>query len=164
VDTSRLSQGELIAGVSGLALLVVMFLPWYGVDVSVAGFSASESANAWEVFSGIDIVLFLVGALAVGLAAARLAGVDLPPDLPVGAILAGAGALAVLLILFRILDVPGPDIPSGVESNIDFGRKIGLFLGLLAAGGLAYGGYRALSESPTAGSTPRSDVTRPASS
>lgn len=154
MDMSRLSQGELIAGGSGLALLVVMFLPWYGVDVSAGGFSASESANAWEVFSGIDIVLFLVGALAVGVAGARLAGVDLPPDLPVGTIVAGAGALAVLLILFRILDVPGPDIPSAVESNIDFGRKIGLFLGLVAASGVAYGGYRALSETPSAASTP----------
>jgi hypothetical protein len=153
VDMSRLSQGELIAGGSGLALLVVMFLPWYGVDVSVAGFSSSESANAWEVFSGIDILLFLVAAVAVGAAGARLAGV-VPPEVPVAAIVAGAGALAVLLILYRILDVPGPDIPEAVSSNIDFGRKIGLFLSLVAAGGVAYGGYRSLSETPPAANTP----------
>ena len=57
---SRLSQGELIAGISGLALFVVLFLPWYGVDVNVAGFSASETASAWEAFDMTDIVLFLV--------------------------------------------------------------------------------------------------------
>ncbi len=152
---SRLSQGELIAGASGLALFLFLFLPWYGVDVSVAGFSSSESANAWEVFSYIDILLFLVAAVAVGVAVLRLADVDLPPDLPVPTIVAGLGALAVLLVLYRILDVPGPDIPAAVQSNIDFGRKIGLFLGLVASGGVAYGGYRSMSETPsTAGSPP----------
>lgn len=150
---SRLSQGESIAGVSGLVLLVVMFLPWYGVDVNVAGFSSSESANAWEVFSGIDILLFLVAAVAIGAAAARAAGA-IPPDAPVAAIVAGAGALGVLLVVYRILDVPGPDIPAAVQSNIDFGRKIGLFLGLVASAGVAYGGYRSLSETPSAGGPP----------
>ncbi len=147
---SRLSRGELIAGASGLALLVVMFLPWYGVDVSVGGFSASESGNAWEVFSYIDIVLFLVAAVAIGLAVARLADVALPPDLPVAQIVAGAGALAVLLVLYRIIDVPGPDI----SATVDFGRKIGLFLGLIAAGGVAYGGYLSMGESPRTANEP----------
>ena len=151
---SRLSRGELIAGGSGLALLVVMFLPWYGVDVNVGGFSTSESGNAWEVFSYIDIVLFLVGATAVGLAVARLADVDLPPDLPVGTILTGLGALAALLVLYRIIDVPGPDIPAVVQNNIDFGRKIGLFLGLIAAGGVAYGGYLSMGEAPRTADAP----------
>ena len=149
MDTSRLSQGELIAGVSGLALLVVMFLPWYGVDVNVGGFSASESANAWEVFSIIDVLLFVVAAIAVAVAAARLADVA-QPDLPVAAIVTGAGVLAVLLILYRILDVPGPDIPAIVATNVDFGRRFGLFLGLIAAAGVAYGGYRSLGDAPQA--------------
>jgi hypothetical protein len=147
VDMSRLSQGELIAGGSGLALLVVMFLPWYGVDVQVAGFSSSESGNAWEVFSTIDILLFLVSLVAVGAAVGKLADVLLS-DLPVAAIVTGAGVLAVLLILYRIIDLPGPDIPQIVENNVDFGRKIGLFLGLIAAGGVAYGGYRSMSDAP----------------
>ena len=91
---SRLSQGELIAGVSGLALFVVLFLPWYGVDVNVAGFSASESASAWEAFDMTDIVLFLVSAVAVGAAAARLADA-MPEGVPVAAIVdRGGGARA----------------------------------------------------------------------
>jgi hypothetical protein len=151
---SRLSRGELIAGGSGVALLVVMFLPWYGVDVSIGGFSTSESGSAWEVFSYIDIVLFLVAAVAIGLAVARLADVALPPDLPVATIVTGAGVLAVLLVLYRIIDVPGPDIPAIVQNNIDFGRKIGLFLGLLAAGGVAYGGYLSMGESPATENAP----------
>jgi hypothetical protein len=147
VDTSRLSQGELIAGVSGLALFVVLFLPWYGVDVNVGGFSASESASAWEAFDMTDIVLFLVAAVAVGAAAVRLA--DAVPDgIPVATIVTGAGALAVLLVLYRLIDLPGPDIPDVAGAGIDFGRRFGIFLGLIAAGGVAYGGYSQLSDAP----------------
>jgi hypothetical protein len=145
VDLSRLSRGELIAGASGLVLLVALFLPWYGVDVNVAGFSASESGSAWEVFSGIDIVLFLVALVAVGAPIARQAGV-LPDDLPVGLIVTAAGALALLLVLFRIVDVPGPDVPDIVGDAVDYGRRFGLFVGLVAAAGIAYGGYSSMTE------------------
>jgi hypothetical protein len=147
LETARLSQGELIAGASGLALLVVLFLPWYGVDASFGGVTVSESANAWEAFSWIDILLFLTAAVAVGGAAAKLADA-VPPDLPVATIVTGAGVVAVLLILYRIVDIPGPDIPQVVESNIDFGREFGIFLGLIAAGGVAYGGYLQMNKAP----------------
>ena len=147
MDTSRLSQGELIAGGSGLALLLFMFLPWYGVDVNVGGFSASESGNAWEVFSTIDLVLFLIAAVAIGATVAKAAGA-LPADVPVAAIVAGAGGVAVLLVLYRIVDLPGPDIPQVAGAGIEFGRKFGIFLGLIAAGGVAYGGYVSMNESP----------------
>ena len=60
-----------------------------------------------------------------------------------------AGGLGVLLVLFRLLDLPTPDGGGGV----DFSRKFGIFLGLIAAAGVAYGGWRANAEAP-AGSTP----------
>jgi hypothetical protein len=147
MDISRLTRGELIAGVSGLVLLVALFLPWYGVDVNVAGFSASESGNAWEVFSTIDVLLFLVALVAVGVAVSKAAG-GLSTDLPLAAIVLGAGVLAVLLVLYRIIDLPGPDIPDVAGAGIEFGRKFGIFLGLLAAGGVAYGGWVSMNESP----------------
>ena len=147
MDTSRLSQGELIAGISGLALFVILFLPWYGVDVNVAGFSASETASAWEAFDMTDILLFLVAVVAVGAAALRLAD-SMPEGVPVAAIVTGAGALALLLVLFRLIELPGPDIPDVAGAGIDFGRRFGIFLGLIAAGGVAYGGYRSMSDAP----------------
>ena len=109
MDTSRLSQGELIAGISGLALFVVLFLPWYGVDVNVAGFSASENASAWEAFDMTDILLFLVAVVAVG---AAPAGSRTPcrraclwrRSSP------GRGALALLLVLYRLIELPVPDV------------------------------------------------------
>lgn len=144
VDTSRISFGEMVAGASAVALLIFMFLPWYGVSTEVPGFEASVSANAWEAFGFIDILLFLVILVTLGLVGARATG-NVPTGLPAppGLIVAVAGAIALVLIVLRILSIPGPDVD--VE-GVDFGRKIGIFLGLIAAGGITFGGYTAMNE------------------
>ena len=55
--------------------------------------------------------------------------------------------------------IPHEDVPAVAEDAIDFSRKIGVFLGLIAAGGIAYGGYTAMNErasgaAPPAGGSP----------
>jgi hypothetical protein len=157
MDTSKLSLGDQIAAASGIALFIFMFLPWYGASVSTnitgaGGISVSDTANAWQVFSFIDILLFLVAVVAVGVPVAKATG-SLPEDVPGALLLLGAGALGVLLVLYRIIDLPGGDVSSFGGVNVDFGRKIGIFLGLIATAGVAYGGWRANEESPVS-STP----------
>ena len=85
----------------------------------------------------------LVILVAVGLVVTRAMGSmpDLPQ--PPGLIIAGAGAFAVLLILFRLLVVPDGNVD--VE-GVDFSRKIGIFLGLIAAAGITFGGWTAMNE------------------
>ena len=147
MDTSRISFGEMVAAVSGLVLFIVMFMPWFGVSADFEGVgTTSVDANAWESFGFIDIVLFLVALLAIGAALARAAGA-VPPELPapLGMIVAAGGVLAVLLILYRLIDTPGESV-SGFGAEIDVGRKVGAFLGLIAAGGVAFGGYTAATE------------------
>lgn len=141
MDTSRISFGEMVAAASGLILLVVMFLPWYQVEAGMAG---STSSNAWEIFSFVDLLLLLIVLAAVGVAVARAAGA-MPTQLPAppGMIVAAAGALAVLLIIFRLISIPGPDVN---VAGVDFGRQIGIFLGLLAAAGITFGGFKAMNE------------------
>ena len=158
MDTSRVSVGEMIAGVSALALFIFMFLPWFGVD-SVEGFGVGDigiDANAWEAFSFIDILLFLVTVVVLGLVLATAAAAT--PDLPrpPATVIAAAGALAVVLILFRLIFPPGVD--SAVDVDIDMGRKIGIFLGLIASAGIAYGGWRAMSEAGAPTPAGRSDA------
>ena len=143
MDTTRISFGEMIAGVGGLALFIVMWLPWYGLSADI-GF-ASINFNAWESFDLIDIILFLVALVAVGAVAARAAGAVPTLPVPIGQIVAAAGALAVLLILYRLIDTPGGDTAEG----IDVTRKVGAFLGLLAAAAIAFGGYTAMQEEAT---------------
>ena len=147
MDTSKLSFGEMVAGVSGgLLIIFMLILDWWGYDAGddVAG-SAGFSAFQWLSF--LDIVLFLIGLIAVGVAVARATGSMPELPQPPGLIVAAAGALAVLIILFRIL-IPG-DGPAGELGglvDLDATRKIGAFLGLIAAGGIAFGGWTAMNE------------------
>ena len=59
-DRNRLSQGELIAGIGGIVLLVSMFMDWYGVKVktSLGTFGGGLGGpDAWQAFSLIDIII-----------------------------------------------------------------------------------------------------------
>jgi hypothetical protein len=144
MDTSRLTPGDISAGVGGIVLLVSLWLKWYGVSVDVSGFSASESASGWQVLSTIDIILFLISLAAIVLVAARAAGAA-PADVPVPLVLLALGGLAVLLVLFRIIDSPAP---SDLPDQVDVSRKIGIFIALIGAAGIAYGGWRSNMETP----------------
>lgn len=147
MDSSRISFGETIAGVSAVLLFIFMFFPWFGATAKVGNSEVSgANANAWQAFSFIDILLFLAVIITVGLVIARAAD-QIPPTLPapVGMIMLVAGAIAVVLILFRILDTPGEDV-TGFGVNVEVGRKIGVFLGLIAAAALTYGGWTASNE------------------
>jgi hypothetical protein len=160
VNASKLGPGDSIAALAGAVLVVVMFLPWYGVDVQVANLSISESGNAWEALSFIDILLFGVAAVAIGVPVARATG-SLPADVPGPLLVLAAGSLGVLLVLFRIVDIPAPDIPAVAADGVDFGRKIGIFLALIATGGIAYGGWRSNMERPGAPAASSAPVAPP---
>lgn len=141
MDSSKLGVGEIVAGISGLALFVFMFLPWYGVEAF--GFGVGSDASAWEAFSFIDILLFLVAVVVVGMVLVQLA--ESTPELPAPPpqIILIAGVVALVLILFRLIFTPGAE-SDGLE--IDVSREIGIFLALIAAAGITYGGWRALSD------------------
>lgn len=150
MDTNKVGTGEAIAAGSALALFLFMFLPWYGLG-SVGGFDVSGvggDASAWEIFSFVDILLFLIAVAVVGLVLAQAA--ESTPDLPrpPATIIAVLGGAAVVLILFRLIFAP--DVGDDVV-DVDLTRKIGIFLGLIAAAGIAYGGWRAMSETVARG-------------
>jgi hypothetical protein len=152
----NLNTGEKIAGISGVALLLIMFIfDWFSVDADSAGFDVSVGGNAWEVFGFIDIILFLT-ALA-GIALALLAAGRTEVDLPVaaGSIAAGLGALATLLVIYRIID---PPLSEAEDFGLDVSRSFGVWIGLIAAAGVAYGGWRAIEDE---GATPRRTTAPP---
>jgi hypothetical protein len=153
VDFSRLSLGEMVAGLGGAALLGFMFLPWYGgtarVELPGGGdiTAQGQSLNAWQSFALIDLALFLAAVLAVGVAVARAAGaIPAHPATPPGVIVLSAGALAVFLILYRVIDSPSALDTAGLAVDFQVDREVGIFLSLLAAAGIAVGGYTALTE------------------
>jgi hypothetical protein len=139
VDANRMSQGQLVAGVSAIALFIISFLPWFGISggVVVEGVGAvggSEDFNLWQAENPLDIYLLIV--IIVALVPALLGllggGADAPLAPFATALLAGVGTL---LILYQLFDTPG-----------ELDRKVGLWLGLLACAGIAVGGYLSMQE------------------
>ena len=140
MELSRLRRGDLVAGLGGVALLVVMFLDWYsaGGNATFQGqeIDISLGFNAWQAFSITDLILALT-ALS-GIALAVLTASRRSPALPVaaGVITSTLGALATLLVFYRILNQPGP--------NEFIEVKFGAFLGFLAVLAVTAGGCLAM--------------------
>jgi hypothetical protein len=121
MDLRRLRTGEWIAGISGLVLLVALFLPWYGDD--------GGSRTGWESLGVLDVVLALVAlsALAIPIVTAfhRVPAVPLAHQ----ALTTLVGALAGLLVLIRVLNMP----------DWAASREWGLWVALAATLGIVVG-------------------------
>jgi hypothetical protein len=125
----RVRIGELVAGAAGVVLLASMFLDWYSVtpELLVGGVDKPASGvNAWGAFSIVDLLLALVALLGIALAASQVVGRG--PALPVAlAVVTTTIALAgSLLLLYRIINQPGPN----EVISVDAGAWIGLAAGV----------------------------------
>lgn len=142
MDTSRVTLGELVAAAGGAALLVLMFLPWFGGRLSGRGeLVRAPRQTGWESFGTLFEVLILAAiAVAVGVAAAR--AMDALPALPFEqpAIVMGAGAVAFLLVGFRLIDPPDLVDVAIPGLEVDVSREIAAFLALGAAVLVVLGG------------------------
>jgi hypothetical protein len=90
------------------------------------------------------VLLLLVILLTLGVTLVRAAGLD-PSDPLLSLAVTAAGLFAVLVILYRLADPPGPTIELSVGEP-DVGRRVGIVLGLVAATGISLGGYLALAD------------------
>jgi hypothetical protein len=144
---SPLGRARLLATVGGIALLLVMFLPWFGVggpgadQTATVGMAELPDASAWQAFDFIDLVLAAAAIVAIAPALAFLvAGMRLPPV--VNALAAGLGILATLLVLFRLINPPDWFVVEGGQvPGLEFEptRELGVFLGLIASAAIAVG-------------------------
>ena len=154
MELSRLGQGEKVAGVSGILLILFMFVfDWFGLEVGppilAPGVEVEHLGNAWRVYGSgdlvpTDIVLLVTAVAAIGLALVAAArGSDRVP-VAVSGIVAALGLLSVVLIVVSIINPP--DFLGGIQGSgpgYEQTRKIGVWLGLIAAVGVAGGGYMA---------------------
>ncbi len=168
MQAGDVDAGGRIAGIGAIVLVLAMLvLGWYSIDevtVSAAGQSQTISAddipgdvdntgNAFQAFSIIDILLVIAALAALAAVAMRAAGNDKSGN--AGLIAAAAGALAFILVLFRLIAVPdflgnlGNAIPDGVDVDVEAGRGIGLFVGLISSAAMAYGGYAMMNTTGT---------------
>ncbi len=133
MDLNKLTTSDKIIAGSGLVLFIAYFLPWFKVDFGPLG--GSVSASGGDVGFFWATLPMLLGLIAAGVVIAnKLFDVKLP-DLPIpwGQAFLGAGGLAALLVVLKLLI--GED-PSSIVK-----RSFGLFLAALAALGLAAGGF-----------------------
>ncbi|MBW8059037.1 MAG: hypothetical protein FVQ78_01630 [Solirubrobacterales bacterium] len=147
MDADKLGTGEKIAAVSAVLLFIFMFFNWFGVEVSgVGGFSGSASGggSAWNTLDFIPVVLVVTIVAAIGVAVLRLIDSAFEPPVSMNSVVAVLGGISVLLILFRIVSPPGFGSFGGI--SVDATLSFGIFLGLIAAAGIAYGGYSAMRE------------------
>ena len=125
----RVRTGEIVAGV---LLLVSTFFNWYTVS------GRDDGLTAWAAFGVVDLLVALVALLGIALAVSQVVGRG--PALPValGVITTTLALAGTLLVLYRILNQPGPNDLISVEP--------GAYLGFLATLGVFLGAWLSLSD------------------
>jgi hypothetical protein len=113
--------GELLAWLGGLVLTLGSFMGWYSISGDLRG---TLSGLGWHTGT-IGKLVFVVGVAVLVLLALRVFGVELPPTVPDGMVIAALGLIATILVLIRLIDIPETFQPA-------VGRGIGIWLSLLA--------------------------------
>jgi hypothetical protein len=111
---------------------------WYSfeselVTVSVIGWHTGTLGKL-VFFLGLAVIILLVlGAT----------GLELPPTVPAGAIVAGIGTIGTILVLIRLIDVP--------DRFANSGRSIGIWISLIAGLAVIAAGFVKASEEAAEG-------------
>jgi hypothetical protein len=114
--------GELLAWLGAIVLTLGPFMAWYTISGDLRG---TLSITGWNTGTAGKLV-FVAGFVALVLLSLRAAGIELPPQVPSGMVVAGLGFVGTILILIRLIDIPERFQPS-------VGRALGIWVSLLAA-------------------------------
>jgi hypothetical protein len=122
------AAGERITWVAGLVLALSSFMDWYagsgvGVKLAVIGWHSGVLGK----------LVFFIGLAVLALVALRESGFELPPNIPESLLVLALGALAAIFVLIRVISIPDAVLPAD-------GRGIGIWISLLAALGVIFGG------------------------
>jgi hypothetical protein len=154
-DIGGLRRSDRVIGIGAIAFFVFLFFfKWFGVSSSssIDGVNYSDSANGWHTFTNsrwIWIITIIVALATVAISAGVL---NFKSPVQRGVLVAGLGALSAILIIYRILDHPSAGTSgtiAGVHYSASVGIKIGIWLGLIAALAVTYGGYLAMQDEGT---------------
>ncbi len=134
MDTSRLSQGQLVAAAGGVLLIVALFLDW-----------ESGLGDAFDVYSGMDIIMLIIAVVAIIWGVSAGMGRVTPPAL--------SGMLVGLLGMVALGWALGWDLE---DPNAGFGAWLGLVAAIAIAWGGLGGGRRSVAAPRTAAAPPPS--------
>jgi peptidoglycan/LPS O-acetylase OafA/YrhL len=131
VQFSRLRRGEIIAALSALVLVALVFLaPWVSFGSPGGGHT---SADAWTSFPTLRWLILITGAL--GLLLGYLQATRSAPAFPValGVVLVPLAAVTTLALLIRLVTGDGSPLAGG-------------YAGLVVSAALAAGAFMSLRE------------------
>jgi hypothetical protein len=140
----RLRQGALITAGSALVLLIVMFATkWYGVN-EIPGRVATRTqvthaANAWHALTIVRWLMLATIVVAIGSVLLHGSQHAHGSKTNTGALVAVLGSITAAVLIYRVLI----DLPSA-GAVVD--QKLGAIVGVLAAIGIAFGGYESMLE------------------
>jgi hypothetical protein len=130
MDLRQLRSGELLAGLSAAALLVITFLAWFGGRSAWDTMPILRFVLLASVVCGLTIVVLTVTSRTVAMACSA------------AAITVGIGAIALITIGYRVaLNEPG--------TNGTVALDAGAYLGLLLVFGIGAGAWRTLADERT---------------
>jgi hypothetical protein len=154
LDFRKVSRGELLAGAAGIALIVFMLaVHWYGVretnlvsgPTAPHGIAEAYPRDAFESFTFIDIYLLITALAAIALPLLRASELTISASLNL--IVGGLGIAGVVVIVIKLIDPPDlvlihAGVPHYTVSQLggaEVIRKVGPWLGLVAAAGITVG-------------------------
>ena len=134
MDFRRGRAWDLLTGLAGLVLFVDLFMPWYG--------AGGLTANAWESFALIDLILALAALLAIAVVlVSAFSRAEAVPKL-VASWTFWVALVAAILAVFRVIKRPAVDIVlNGGAAHVT--RDWGLFVGAVVAIVLVWLAWRA---------------------
>ena len=151
---TRLRSGEIVAGLGVVALLVALFLPWFGGEPltyapvgELPSDFAEQRESGWAALGWLALVP-LVATIALGIALVVTTVFERTPAVPlaIGVMTVPWALLAVLAILVRLIAQPGLGI--GV-ADVYVQVRWPAYLGLAGVVAVLAGAWRALADERT---------------
>jgi hypothetical protein len=137
----KLRAGDVVAGLGGVVLLVVMFFPWYDFlpGVYSGGRTITDDntvQNAWQAFSILLVPLVATALLGIAVFLTTLFERSSGPPVVALVFAAAIGSMTCVLVLIRVINPPGP--------NFGADLRWGAWAGVLCTFAVAAGAWWSL--------------------
>lgn len=156
----------MIAAVGGIVLIVSLFLTWYKwkSGISAGGFSGatSVSLSGMDALGPGDLLLLAIGVIAILPAAFDIFDLEIELPVDMSILTMGAGALAALEVVFRIISKPDHGVSySGPGFEAGMSLSFGIFIAAAAVAAVIFGGFTQMGDEESAPATYAGAVPQP---